>query len=688
MPVILIGGYYGGGNLGDDAILEAMLGELRAQQPGLSFIVTSWRPDLTANLFGVKAIHWQDVNALLDAGMQANMIILGGGGLFHDYWGFDPESYLRINYWDLSAFGSLPLLAKLLDIPCMIYAVGVGPLKSDLAIEHTRIAFQRSQVATVRDVESLSLLEKIHVNQEFASSPLLKVFPDPVFTLQTHPGDELQVAAFLSQRHIFPDVPLLCISLRYWDLSGPPWIWLPYIAEGINIFLEKNRQVQVILLPFQVQDASLFTNDVAILKKLYEYVAESWRFHLIENEVSPAFSQALIKRCSIMMGMRFHSMVLGINAGTPIVALSYSPKVESLMKAAGLEEFCNLTLTPNPAALSDQLQRALDERVALRVRLGAIHAKWNTEAKKHVTLALELLSTSSRKDLNFSQKFAIEQLRLLVKTDKLVEQQKMEIETLQSRGQQLDLLQQQLNEIQDSRFLIIARIYYSFAQYVRNNVRMVFDKAVNAARIVFKFGRENFIYSGPEGMQRVVDLLKRSSRKRLFVIVDGPPAGEPANSRAKALSKMLSMRGWGVVLVSSKESPDFSEQNVFWVSTEAFLEYYELLTNVNVDNKFFVLTYPTADLFAIAVRIKQINFQTVYDIACDWESLPRNECPADIYLSAENAIVNNVNIVTAASASLSEKFSVWRRDIQVVASWTNDFSKFMKFLESREWMSL
>jgi polysaccharide pyruvyl transferase WcaK-like protein len=128
MPTILIGGYYGFGNTGDEAILSAMLNDLRSLQPELEFIVVSGNPGETAAHYNVEAIPWSDIPALLEAVQQCNLIILGGGGLFHDYWGVQTDTLLTRNLTGIPFFSGFPLLAELTKKPCMIYAVGVGPL--------------------------------------------------------------------------------------------------------------------------------------------------------------------------------------------------------------------------------------------------------------------------------------------------------------------------------------------------------------------------------------------------------------------------------------------------------------------------------------------------------------------------------------------------------------------------------
>lgn len=108
MPTLLIGGYYGAGNVGDEAILSTILHDLRGHDPDLNFIVLSYNPEKTRSECAVESISWYDINAVLDAALRSDLIILGGGGIFHDYWGIDPDQYLRSGYWDITAFGSLP----------------------------------------------------------------------------------------------------------------------------------------------------------------------------------------------------------------------------------------------------------------------------------------------------------------------------------------------------------------------------------------------------------------------------------------------------------------------------------------------------------------------------------------------------------------------------------------------------
>ena len=59
---ILISGYYGFGNTGDEAILAAICRDLRAVQPGVKLTVLSGDPGATRSMHRVSSILWTDIS--------------------------------------------------------------------------------------------------------------------------------------------------------------------------------------------------------------------------------------------------------------------------------------------------------------------------------------------------------------------------------------------------------------------------------------------------------------------------------------------------------------------------------------------------------------------------------------------------------------------------------------------------
>ena len=160
---VLVAGSYGQGNTGDEAILRGILGSLRAARPDLEFQVVSGQPAATAARHGVEAVAWSDWPAIVEALAQADLLVLGGGGIFFDYWGFDPRRLVENEAPDLAHYASFPLLAWLLGKPLMLWACGVGPLRTEEARAAVRATFGLATRASVRDRESHQLLLELGV---------------------------------------------------------------------------------------------------------------------------------------------------------------------------------------------------------------------------------------------------------------------------------------------------------------------------------------------------------------------------------------------------------------------------------------------------------------------------------------------------------------------------------------------
>lgn len=710
MPTVLIGGYYGAGNAGDEAILQTMIEDLRSHRSDLSLIVTSWNPQQTSRELGVLAIYWKDINSLLDAAQRADLIILGGGGIFHDYWGLDPETYLRKGFWDITAFGSLPLLARLLDIPCMIYAVGVGPFKTELARQHTRLAFERCQVATVRDEESLEFLRRTGFDVENQDGPVVRVLPDPVFSLVTTDEDDAKAAEFLQQYGIGIDAQLLGISLRYWDQNGAFEEWIAAVAEGIRSYLAENNLAQVIMLPFQVLDATPHTNDAVVLQKLAGLLNMPKRIHLIEETLSPKLLQALIKHCRVVLGMRLHSVIMSINVCTPLVALSYAPKVRSVMQNAGLEEFCNSSLMPDAFELASQIARAWNTTDEEKRALKARQIELSAAARQHIRYGLDLLSRSHRDKVEFPQQFALLQARRLAFVDEKLENLQFEYNLLAEKerdlqvisGRQADeiraldarrtaevhALSTRLREIESSSsYKLIERYHHlvrktpvrylhAFLLRLRHDgLRSLFPgaRAKQVPALTMPAPEHSLNKTEPEIVEGMVQSLNARKLCGVAIVTSAFVFDQFYNQRIINMSKYLADQGWGVVYVAwrwKKEDymPSIGEEvypNVFQLPVDLFLGGVEILLKLNWAQKYFIVEFPYPDFFLNALKLQRNGFKILYEIIDEWEEFHKVGHALWFNREFENSFVVNADCVTAVSSPLIDKFSDLRQDIHL-----------------------
>lgn len=369
---IFIAGYYGFENAGDEAILGCMLEHLRALHPGLEITVASGDPKRTAARHCVRAIRWNDIGAVRSAVEQCGLVLVGGGGLFHDYWGVDPGTLLTDRHWGPVYFATPALLAMLHEKPLMLYAVGVGPLLSEHARKLTRAACDAANLVTVRDAGSKELLESIGV-----AADKVTVTADPAFAFAPENG-----AAISGSR------PMLGVSLRHWAIGSYPDFWQREVAAALDSFVE-TQGGSILFLPFQTC-AGEIENDLAVIERVRALMNARTATQVLPDS-SPEGLYSAIGQCDLVLGMRLHSLIFAYLKQRPFVALSYDPKVGEFLRSTGVGD-CSLDITAVDArGLTRLLTRALTSREEFGATLDAKRGELARLARENACLAIRLL---------------------------------------------------------------------------------------------------------------------------------------------------------------------------------------------------------------------------------------------------------------------------------------------------------
>ena len=386
--VILIAGYYGFENVGDEAILSAILADLRMQRKDLDFIVISSNPERTQAEHGVRAVYWQNVNALLDAARECDLVVLGGGGIFQDYWGVPVGAQLTQFHWGISYYSSVAMLANLFEKPLMIYSVGVGPLVTEEGKRLTRLAFELADAATVRDPESLALLKSLGV-----SAKKVQVKPDPGLSLTPKTNDASEI--FISAGVDLREFPVLGVCLRNWTFGENSTAWKQELAAALDHFLG-TYNVQVVFIPFQIVEHEL-ENDHAVALEVMDLMTVKERVHAIPVTYPPDVTAGLISCCQALVGMRLHSLVFASGAGVPAVALAYDPKVHNFMRSLGMSEYVQDLQGMDSDGLLSALNSMWKQQATMHSVLVERGAEIRRQAQDNAILALGLLGESVQK---------------------------------------------------------------------------------------------------------------------------------------------------------------------------------------------------------------------------------------------------------------------------------------------------
>jgi polysaccharide pyruvyl transferase CsaB len=320
---VLVCGYFGFANTGDEAILMALVNDLRAAHPGAEVVVIAGSPGAVAADYGVEAFHWQDISRLVDEAKRADLMVLGGGGLFQDHHGFDPDLILTRGHGSIGCYAGFALLAGMTSTPLVIYCVGVGPLSTQDGRRYTRISFGRASAASVRDEQSLALLARIG-----ADTTRVQVTADPAWALE--PAAAGTAEQILNLEGVAPlGSSTIGVVVRPWGTGA----WSGELATALDRLVAA-RDARILFVPFQDSPHS-HENDAHAALSVMRQMKRMDRASIIRGAYTPEERMAIIGSCDLMIGMRLHSVIFAARMGTPVVALSYDPKVDAAVRQIG-----------------------------------------------------------------------------------------------------------------------------------------------------------------------------------------------------------------------------------------------------------------------------------------------------------------------------------------------------------------
>lgn len=311
MKQIVISGYYGFNNAGDEAILDSIVGTLRslAEKRGesLRFTVLSADPAATAARLHVDAIGRMDVVAVFRAILRSDAIISGGGGLLQDVTGRG----ISIPY-----YLGLVLLARILGKEAILYAQGIGPIRKKWNRFLTRLIANRASLIAVRDSGSLEELERLGVKR-----PPLILTVDPVFLLDAS-DPEGKAAAFVST--LPEDRPVVGIAVRAWQDEDDT---LREIAAAADC-IARDLSATTVLIPMH------YPGDLVVSEKLAGLMKE--KPIILRENLQPQELLTVFARFNLVLAMRLHALIFAAVCGVPMLGIGYDRKVDAFLDRLGL----------------------------------------------------------------------------------------------------------------------------------------------------------------------------------------------------------------------------------------------------------------------------------------------------------------------------------------------------------------
>ena len=310
----LVCGAYGRGNAGDDAILEAIVRELRQIDPDLPVWVLSRTPDDTRMTYRVNSIYTFAFPKFLWRMRKTRLYINGGGSLMQDV---TSHRSLWFYLFTISA-------AKKLGNRVLMYGCGIGPIHAPANRKRCAHVLQRNvDMITLRDTHSLTELQDMGID-----APEILLSSDPTVILPAASSEVID--GMLESRGMDPHGRYIGFTLR-------PW---PGFEEKAEIFgraadyaWEKHGLTPV-FLPIEKR------LDVAACKRAAVHMKAP--HFIIEDTGASDHTIGLFSRMQVVVSMRLHALVFSAGQGVPLVGVVYDQKISSFLSYIGQDLFTDL----------------------------------------------------------------------------------------------------------------------------------------------------------------------------------------------------------------------------------------------------------------------------------------------------------------------------------------------------------
>lgn len=289
---VVLSGYYGFDNFGDEAILSVLCKKLKALDAEIT--VLSANPLKTQKLYGVNSVKNFDIINLIKTISNSDILFSGGGSLLQDV-----TSIKSLLYYSFVIAAALFFKKKV-----VIFAQGIGPLNKCISRFIVKNLLKHADYISVRDEKSLSLMKNWNIEADLVN--------DPVFSIDVPVKNNKGIVG---------------IQLRDFHSMND------YLLKKLAVSVCNNFHDKVIrILVFQ----NSIDYDVCIkFENFLKEINPKVKTEIIKDMNQEEFVNA-ISELEYLIAMRFHAIIIALKAGIPSLGINYDIKVEKLAREASI----------------------------------------------------------------------------------------------------------------------------------------------------------------------------------------------------------------------------------------------------------------------------------------------------------------------------------------------------------------
>ncbi|GFI62440.1 putative glycosyltransferase EpsD [Clostridiales bacterium] len=360
---ILMSGYYGYNNSGDEAILTTIYSNIENLDRDVSITVLSKDPEETMKKYGFRDVVSRfDFFGILSAIWKCDILLSGGGSLLQD----------TTSTRSLMYYLSIILCAKLFGKKVMLYANGIGPVSKEQNRKTVRRIVNRADIITLREEDSLKELQSMGIKNKN-----LYVTADPVFTME--PESKEVSARLLKEAGIPEDRGIIGVSVRNWSNDSDLTEKFASICDAVHDRFEKNIVFIVMHNP----------NDKNISTRVMEKMKN--KAYILDHSYSPKEIMGMIGQMELILSMRLHTLIFATKQKVPIVGFAYDPKINNYLKLLHMPNGGDVR-NINVSKTLEQIGEVIDNREEYVMHLNIVANELGEKARLNEKYLESLLS--------------------------------------------------------------------------------------------------------------------------------------------------------------------------------------------------------------------------------------------------------------------------------------------------------
>ena len=356
---LMISGYYGTNNFGDDVTLNAIIHNVSEQFPIEKIAVLNHYSGDEPSDRRITYLHRFNLLKILPLMKKTKLFILGGGSLLQDVTSNRSIFYYLFMLYHAQKYGC----------KTMIYANGIGPITKKHHQKQTLKILEKVEHITIRDDISHQYL----IDLGF-SNPNLKLTSDEAYNYNISADITLPNIDFPENKKV------LLVNLRSYnnftkDITSDVAAAVSQVAAEHSLY--------PILMPVQ------FSQDYPLLKKVSEKLTVE--HHIFDQILTVEQVIALIKRCDFILTERLHPIIFAARMQKPFISIVYDPKVIATAQKFNMQEYAVDLADIDAQTLSIKISQLLQHQEEISASLAPIAERQHLIAKENSKIAAQLL---------------------------------------------------------------------------------------------------------------------------------------------------------------------------------------------------------------------------------------------------------------------------------------------------------